>query len=103
VGRVAALGEFDGRAGRAALRRGRRTAARARGGEAAERALYVAHGDGDGGVSPNQYWVPGMLAPVAIAGKYYVDYSFPFAPPEELGRRCADRMTREIALDNLGV
>jgi glyceraldehyde-3-phosphate dehydrogenase (ferredoxin) len=67
-----------------------------------ERALYVAHGDA-GAVSPNQYWAPGMVAPVPISGKYYVDYSLEFAPPRELGRRCAERMVRELALDNLGL
>ena len=65
-------------------------------------AVYVANGDG-GGMAPNQYWVPGIIAPVAVGGRYYVDYSFEFAPPRELGRRCAERMVRELALDNLGL
>jgi glyceraldehyde-3-phosphate dehydrogenase (ferredoxin) len=65
-------------------------------------AVYVANGDG-GGIAPNQYWVPGIVAPVAVGGRYYVDYSFEFAPPRELGRRCAERMVRELLLDNLGL
>src|SRR5215468_8205431 len=65
-------------------------------------AVYVSNGDG-GGMAPNQYWVPGIVAPVAVGGRYYVDYSFEFAPPRELGRRCAERMVRELALDNLGL
>jgi glyceraldehyde-3-phosphate dehydrogenase (ferredoxin) len=71
-------------------------------GAAGQAAVYLAHGDA-GGMAPNQYWVPGILAPVAVGGRYYVDYSFDFAPPRELGRRCAERMVRELALDNLGL
>jgi glyceraldehyde-3-phosphate dehydrogenase (ferredoxin) len=86
----------------AAMRGGLRAAARSVGGEAAARALYVANGE-DGSVCPNQYWVPGMLAPVPVSGKYYVDYAFDFRPPRELGRSCAARMIREIGLDNVGL
>ena len=52
---------------------------------------------------PNQYWVPGALAPMAIMGKYYMIYSNDFIPPRELGRRCAERMKKELLLDNLGI
>jgi glyceraldehyde-3-phosphate dehydrogenase (ferredoxin) len=79
--------------------RGVRAAARELGSGAA---VYVCNGD-SGGMAPNQYWVPGIVAPVAVGGRYYVDYSFEFAPPRELGRRCAERMVRELALDNLGL
>jgi len=86
----------------AAMQGGLRAAAASVGGDGKERALYVANGD-DGSVCPNQYWVPGMLAPVPVSGKYYVDYGFDFRPPRELGRSCAARMIREIGLDNVGL
>ena len=52
---------------------------------------------------PNQYWVPGALAPMTIMGKYYMVYSNDFIPPRELGKKCAERMKKELILDNLGV
>ena len=52
---------------------------------------------------PNQYWVAGTLVPMAIIGKYYMVYSNEFIPPRELGRRCADRLKKELILDNLGI
>jgi glyceraldehyde-3-phosphate dehydrogenase (ferredoxin) len=55
-----------------------------------------------GWMVPNQYWVPGVLAPMAIIGKYYMIYSYDFVPPRTLGRMCADRMKQELILDNLG-
>lgn len=85
------------------LARGIRVAAAAAGDRARARASYVAHGDAGGALTPAQYWVPGMVAPVPMAGKYWVDYGFDWRPPGELGRACAERMTRELALDNLGL
>lgn len=87
--------------GSSELGRGIRAAA-AVSGERGQAALYTSNGEA-GAVSPNQYWVPGMVAPVGVSGKYYVDYGFEFRPPRELGRACAVRMTRELALDNLGM
>ena len=55
-----------------------------------------------GWMVPNQYWVPGVLAPMAIMGKYYMIYSYDFIPPRTLGRLCAERMKQELILDNLG-
>jgi len=52
---------------------------------------------------PNQYWVSGALAPMAIMGKYYMIYSYDFMPPRVLGRMCAERMKKELILDNLGI
>jgi glyceraldehyde-3-phosphate dehydrogenase (ferredoxin) len=85
-----------------AMQNGLRAAARAAGPERADRALYVSNGE-DGAICPNQYWVPGMLAPVPVSGKYYVDYGFEYRPPRELGASCAARMVREIGLDNVGL
>ncbi|HJV66275.1 MAG TPA: aldehyde ferredoxin oxidoreductase C-terminal domain-containing protein [Geomonas sp.] len=67
-----------------------------------DRLLYVAFSR-RGWMVPNQYWVPGVLTPMAIMGKYYMVYSFDFLPPRTLGRMCAERMKKELVLDNLGV
>jgi len=56
-----------------------------------------------GWMVPNQYWTPGVLSPMAIMGKYYMDYGSEFFPPRELGRRNSERMKKELILDNLGV
>ncbi len=56
-----------------------------------------------GWMVPNQYWTPGVLAPMAIMGKYYMHYGNDFIPPRELGRKCADRMKKEFFLDNCGI
>lgn len=87
----------------APFRRGLRVAARALGGEAAQAAVYVARGDGEGAVVPNQYWVPGVLAPVPVLGRYYLDYTYEWQPPHALGAGCAERMRKELMLDNYGM
>jgi glyceraldehyde-3-phosphate dehydrogenase (ferredoxin) len=56
-----------------------------------------------GWMVPNQYWTPGVLSPMAIMGKYYMHYGNEFFPPRELGKRNAERMKKELILDNLGV
>jgi len=56
-----------------------------------------------GWMVPNQYWTPGVLAPMAIMGKYYMYYGPDFVPPRELGRFCADRLKQELILDNVGI
>ncbi|WP_221249862.1 aldehyde ferredoxin oxidoreductase C-terminal domain-containing protein [Desulfuromonas versatilis] len=66
-----------------------------------DRLVYTAH-NRRGWMVPNQYWVAGVLAPMAIMGKYYMIYSFDFVPPRTLGRMCAERMKKELLLDNLG-
>jgi glyceraldehyde-3-phosphate dehydrogenase (ferredoxin) len=67
-----------------------------------DRFVYTAFGR-RGWMVPNQYWVSGVLTPMAIMGKYYMIYSFDFIPPRILGRMCADRMKKELILDNLGI
>lgn len=84
------------------LARGMRSAAREFGPAARDRAVYLANGK-DGWMVPNQYWVPGMLAPMAVMGKYYTYYHADFRPPRELGRACAERMIAEITIDNAGM
>ena len=56
-----------------------------------------------GWMVPNQYWTPGALSPMAIMGKYYMYYGKDFLPPRELGRQDADRLKKELLVDNLGV
>ena len=56
-----------------------------------------------GWMAPNQYWTPGVLAPMAIMGKYYMVYGNEFLPPRELGRACAERLKKELVVDNLGI
>jgi glyceraldehyde-3-phosphate dehydrogenase (ferredoxin) len=56
-----------------------------------------------GWMVPNQYWTPGVLAPMGIMGKYYNDYGRKFFEPRKLGQLSAERMKKELMLDNLGI
>lgn len=55
-----------------------------------------------GWMVPNQYWTPGVLSPMPIMGKYYMNYGNEFIPPRELGHINAKRLNKELILDNLG-
>lgn len=55
-----------------------------------------------GWMVPNQYWTPGVLSPMPIMGKYYMNYGNEFVPPRLLGHQNAIRMNKELILDNLG-
>lgn len=55
-----------------------------------------------GWMVPNQYWTPGVLAPMAIMGKYYMYYGHAFVPPRQLGRMCAERLQKELVVDTAG-
>jgi glyceraldehyde-3-phosphate dehydrogenase (ferredoxin) len=78
-----------------------RRLSRSRGVRLLDRFVYTAFGR-QGWMVPNQYWTPGVLAPMAIMGKYYMYYGTDFAPPRALGRMCAERFLKELALDNAG-
>jgi len=67
-----------------------------------DRFVYTANGR-RGWMVPNQYWTPGVLAPMAIMGKYYMHYGPEFLPPRELGRSCAERLKKELGMDNAGL
>jgi glyceraldehyde-3-phosphate dehydrogenase (ferredoxin) len=67
-----------------------------------DRAVFIAHGD-EGCMVPNQYWVPGMLSPMPMMGKYFVHYGVEFLPPEALGRKNVERMTYELFNENSGI
>ncbi len=56
-----------------------------------------------GWMVPNQYWVPGVLSPMPIMGKYYMYYGKDFMDPRKLGHENADRMVKELLLDNMGI
>ncbi len=65
---------------------------------------FVATANGrKGWMVPNQYWTAGVLAPMAIMGKYYMHYGPEFIAPRELGRTCAERFKKELAMDNAGL
>ena len=63
--------------------------------------VYTAFGR-NGWMVPNQYWTPGVLAPMAAMGRYYMYYGNDFTPPRSLGNLCAGLMRDELMLDNLG-
>jgi len=67
-----------------------------------DRAVFLSHGE-QGCMTPNQYWVPGMLSPMAMMGKYYVYYGNDFLPPRELGKKDVERMVYELFNDNTGI
>ncbi len=67
-----------------------------------QRAVYLAHGE-SGHMVPNQYWVPGMLSPMPIMGKYFEYYGLDFVPPTTLGQKNVQRMVRELYSENGGI
>lgn len=67
-----------------------------------DRAVFIGHGD-EGCMVPNQYWVPGMLSPMPMMGKYFVHYGVEFMTPEKLGRKNVERMTYELFSENSGI
>lgn len=66
-----------------------------------DRFVFSAFGR-QGWMVPNQYWTPGALAPLAISGKYFMHYGSDFINPRTLGKINADRLKKELILDNLG-
>ncbi len=64
--------------------------------------LYIPYGD-LGCISPAQYWVPGVLVPVPIQGKYLTNYCINSLPPRELGKTCAQRAIKELYSEELGI
>ena len=64
-------------------------------------AVYLAHGR-EGYIGPNQYWTPGMFAPMPLMGKYFSYYENKFLPPRQLGRKNVERMVYELYSENSG-
>jgi glyceraldehyde-3-phosphate dehydrogenase (ferredoxin) len=89
----------------AVFRLGMRAAARAidaRYGIASlHRTAYTAHGT-NGHMAPNQYWTPGMFAPMPLMGKYFSYYENKFLPPRALGRKNVERFVYELYSENSG-
>ena len=61
-----------------------RRLARDKGRAALDPFVYTAFGR-NGWMVPNQYWTPGVLAPMAAMGRYYMYYGYDFTPPRSLG------------------
>ncbi|MCF8049720.1 MAG: aldehyde ferredoxin oxidoreductase [Desulfobacterales bacterium] len=100
------LDEMVSPQGKVPLKLGARKFARGLAREKGKRVLdlFVHNGFArQGWMVPNQYWTPGVLAPMAISGKYYMHYGRDFIEPRELGRENARRMLQELMLDNLGL
>lgn len=87
---------------REGVRKWSRVRSREKGTALHDRLVYIAFSR-RGWMVPNQYWVSGVLVPMAIMGKYYMIYSSDFISPRTLGRMCAERMKKELLLDNLGI
>ena len=66
-----------------------------------DRAVFTAHGE-VGCMVPNQYWAPGMFAPMPLMGKYFSYYENKFLPPRPLGRKNAERFVYEMYSENSG-
>jgi glyceraldehyde-3-phosphate dehydrogenase (ferredoxin) len=79
-----------------------RKAKRERGVRVLDRFVYTANGR-RGWMVPNQYWTHGVLAPMGIMGKYYMHYGPEFLPPRKLGAACAERLRKELGMDNSGI
>jgi glyceraldehyde-3-phosphate dehydrogenase (ferredoxin) len=56
-----------------------------------------------GWMVPNQYWTAGAISPMPIMGKYFMYYGNDFVPPRTLGRMNAERLRKELVLDDLGM
>ncbi|MGQ0603753.1 MAG: aldehyde ferredoxin oxidoreductase, partial [Anaerolineales bacterium] len=66
-----------------------------------DRAVFTGHG-AEGCMVPNQYWTPGMLAPMPLMGKYFSFYENKFYPPHALGRKNVERFVSELYSENSG-
>jgi len=64
--------------------------------------VYAAFG-GEGYMTPNYYWSPGMVAPLYVLGRYWTNYSPTFADPEDYARDSLARARAELLLDNAGM
>lgn len=78
-----------------------RRLARIYGHEVMDRFVHVGFAR-QGWIVPNQYWSPGVLSPMAIMGKYYMNYGKDYLSPRELGRENARRTIHELMMDNMG-
>jgi glyceraldehyde-3-phosphate dehydrogenase (ferredoxin) len=84
------------------LRQGLRAGAQAAGGPSAALALYNANGE-SGEMVSLPFWAPGIFTPLPVAGEWHAYYGLEFVPPRVLGRKSAQRLIAELALQNFGV
>ncbi len=63
--------------------------------------VYLPYGD-QGYITPNFYWTPGFLLPLAISGKYWTNYTSTFTEPEEFAKTAAIRAIKEYEIENAG-
>ncbi len=62
---------------------------------------YASFGD-EGYMTPNYYWSPGVVAPVYVLGRYWINYSPTFDEPKEFAYQCYIRAINELMIDNAG-
>jgi glyceraldehyde-3-phosphate dehydrogenase (ferredoxin) len=86
---------------RSSIRQAARELDRKYGIHSIDSAVYTAHGE-SGCMVPNQYWVPGMFAPMPLMGKYFSYYGFDFMPPFDLGKKNVERFVYELYSENSG-
>jgi glyceraldehyde-3-phosphate dehydrogenase (ferredoxin) len=63
--------------------------------------VYASFGE-EGHITPNYYWTPGMVAPLAVLGRYWTLYKGVFLEPEEYAEKAFHRAIREMLSDNNG-
>ncbi|MEM3990177.1 MAG: aldehyde ferredoxin oxidoreductase N-terminal domain-containing protein [Desulfurococcaceae archaeon] len=63
--------------------------------------VYAPFGE-EGHITPNYYWTPGLVAPLAITGRYWTLYASVFLPPEEYAKKSFERALWEYFDDNIG-
>lgn len=64
--------------------------------------VYAPFGE-DGYATPNYYWTPGLVAPLAVLGKYWTVYSGVFTDPEEFAAKSLERAFYEALIEDLGM
>ncbi|MEM4740909.1 MAG: aldehyde ferredoxin oxidoreductase N-terminal domain-containing protein [Ignisphaera sp.] len=64
--------------------------------------VYQPYGE-DGYMTPNYYWTPGFLLPLAVTGKYWTNYTSTFTEPEEFAKVAATRAVKELEISNAGL
>ncbi len=63
--------------------------------------VYASFGE-EGHITPNYYWTPGMVAPLAVLGRYWTLYKSVFTEPEEYAEKAFTRAIKEMWSDNGG-
>ncbi|ADV64924.1 aldehyde ferredoxin oxidoreductase N-terminal domain-containing protein [Desulfurococcus mucosus] len=64
--------------------------------------VYAAFGE-EGHITPNFYWTPGLIAPLAVLGKYWTVYSGVFMEPEDFASKSVERAIYEALISDAGL